>query len=51
MLFLGETFEKIDKVTITNVFWGEQCVSKKLELRGIDFLKILRLYFVHDKKR
>ncbi|MDV2485396.1 type I restriction endonuclease subunit R [Acinetobacter towneri] len=33
-----------DKVTITNVFWGEQCVSKKLELRGIDFLKILRLY-------
>ena len=43
MLFLGETFEKTDKVTITNVFWGAMRIEK-LELRGIDFLKILRLY-------
>ncbi len=28
MLFLGETFEKIDKVTITNVFWGNNAYRK-----------------------
>ncbi len=28
MLFLGETFEKIDKVTITNVFWGTMRIEK-----------------------
>ena len=28
MLFLGETFEKTDKVTITNVFWGAMRIEK-----------------------
>ena len=42
MLFLGETFEKIDKVTITNVFWGNNAY-RKVRVEGYRLLEDIEI--------